>query len=144
MPTSTKSQTTRRSAHVTSSRRQPPPRSTPADPEPTGSAVDRRGDEEVLLAWLAECRHPGAARHPAPDAAFSQLLVRLSGSTDPLPADLAGVLALGRGATIGDAATELLLAVNNLGGPRCRSYRAAVLYLQGDPGPLFDPREVQP
>ena len=102
--------------------------------------AQRTRDHDVLLGWLTACAQPDARDvdgHLVPDPAFTQLLGRLAPSTHPLPADAATLLGLPSHATIGDAATELLLAVNDPAGPQCRSYRSAVYYLQGDPGPLF-------
>jgi hypothetical protein len=117
-------------------------RPTPHRPrrQPHAVAPTRDADHDVLLAWLTGCAQPDAAEldgHLAPDPAFTHLLGRLAPSTHPLPPDAARILGLPGHATIGDAATELLLAVTDPAGPRCRSYRAAVYYLQGDPGPLF-------
>lgn len=101
----------------------------------------RTGDDDVLLGWLAGCARPDVLDvdgHLVPDLAFTRLLGRLAPCTRSLPADPATLLGLPSPATVGDAATELLLALNDPAGPRCRSsHRSAVYYLQGHPGPLF-------
>ena len=98
------------------------------------------GDHDVLLGWLAGCARPDVLDldgHLVPDPEFTRLLGGLAPCTRRLPADAARLLGLPSHVTVGDAATELLLAVNDPAGPRCRSYRSAVSYLQGHPGPLF-------
>jgi hypothetical protein len=108
--------------------------------QPYAAQHARDPDHDMLLGWLAGCAQPDALDvdgHLAPDLAFTQLLGRLAPSAHPLPPDAAKILGLPSHATVGDAATELLLAVTDPAGPRCRSYRSAVYYLQGDPGPLF-------
>ena len=102
--------------------------------------AQRTRDHDVLLGWLSACARPDVLDvdgHLVPDPGFTRLLGRLAPCTRSLPADAATLLGLPSPATVGDAATELLLAVNDPAGPRCRSYRSAVYYLQGDPGPLF-------
>jgi hypothetical protein len=97
-------------------------------------------DRVTFLGWLTACvldEELDADGHLAPDPTFEHLLDGLGVSRSPLPTELAEALGLGPGATVGDAATELLAAVTDLTGPRCRSYRSAVYFLQGHPGPLF-------
>lgn len=106
---------------------------------------DRRGDPhthdaDALLAWVAGCFATGGADldgHLAPDPAFTVWLQQLTGHPRPLPERVAQRFEAAP-TTVGELATALLAAVTDVSGPRCRSYRAAVYYLQGDPGPLFE------
>jgi hypothetical protein len=97
-------------------------------------------DEERFVHWLTSCERSGG---PDPDyedewvAELPVLLGRLTTSTEPLAAEAARVLGHDGGISIGDAATELLLAVGDPAGPRCRSYRAAVYFLRERVGDWF-------
>lgn len=103
-------------------------------------ATSHSDDCATFLGWLTACvldEQLDADGHLAPDPTVEHLLDGLGVSPSPLPTELAEALGSGPGATVGDAAIELLAAVTELTGPRCRSYRSAVYFLQGHPGPLF-------
>ena len=104
----------------------------PATPQPTADTTRQRAAEHALLGWLAQ--PTGADELPlangdAPEP-LARLLGELSLSRRDLPAETAVGLDLPVGTTLGHAATEVLLAVKDPAGPRCRSFRAAVLYLR--------------
>ena len=102
------------------------PRAT-AQPAPT----ERLRAEQCILDWLANPTKPDKAQ-PEGDAAatpLTTLLGRVCTSSRELPTEAAAMLGMPDGVTIGAAAAELVLAVNDPAGPRCRSYRAAVYYL---------------
>lgn len=89
--------------------------------------------EDAFLDWLLGAAKPEQLHLDGPDAPPTQLtwmLGVLSTSSRPLPTEALEVLALPADTSLGAAATELLLAVNDPAGPRCRSYRSAVLYLR--------------
>lgn len=91
----------------------------------------RRSAEQAFLEWLAE---PTSADELPVDGTEQPeplvgVLAKLALSDQPLPADTAARIGL-PGATIGDAASELLIAVKDPAGPRCRSYRSAIDYLR--------------
>lgn len=88
--------------------------------------------EDGFLAWLADPLKPDelhVAWADEPAVPLREALGELSVSTRALPAEMAATLGLPAGTTIGAAAAELILAVNDPAGPRCRSYRAAAYYL---------------
>lgn len=99
-----------------------------------GSTAPDRGDvEQIFLDWLADPTKPDSLRLDAadgPPTPLTELLGRLCTSPRRLPAAAATTLGLSPRARIGDAATQLLLAVKDPAGPRCRSYRAAAYYLR--------------
>jgi hypothetical protein len=66
------------------------------------------------------CSSPGSRARSGPTRSLRQL-----------PADLAAAIGLPASCSLGRAATELLLAVDDHAGPRCRSFRAAAYYLAG-------------
>lgn len=108
-----------------------------AGPLPAGGpsepvVVARREAEACFLEWLASPSQPDEVQL-AGDAAttpLTRLLGLASTSSRPLPAEAATILGMPDGATVGAAAAELVLAVKDPAGPRCRSYRAAVYYLR--------------
>jgi hypothetical protein len=114
-------------------------RSSPATPF-------RRAAEQAFLAWLAE---PTSADEVAlagvADAEpLARVLGELSLSKRVLPAEMAVGAGLPCGTTVGHVATELLRAVEDPSGPRCRSFRAAVFYLHDlDRGLFLEPWEVR-
>lgn len=93
----------------------------------------QRAAEQAVLAWLAE--PTSADELPLSDggqpAPLARVLGELSLSRRVLPTETAAGIGLPEGATLGHAAAELLIAVRDPAGPRCRSFRAAVLYLRG-------------
>lgn len=103
---------------------------------PTGQSSPgtpcRSDTEQAFIDWLAE---PTSADEllltgtPDPQP-LARVLGELSQSSRVLPPETAARVGLHEGATIGDAAAELLLAVEAPAGPRCRSFRAAVYYLR--------------
>jgi len=103
--------------------------------------------EFAFVRWLLEPDKPDHLRLDGPDRAATPLtwaLGELCTSRRTLPTDAAAVLGLSPDATVGHAATELLLAVNDPAGPRCRSYRAAAYHLRGLAGleEVFDDLEA--
>lgn len=95
------------------------------------TVAERLAAERRFLEWLADPGEPDqvALTEDGPTLPMSTLLGTLCTSSGRLPAAAARTLGLPAGVTIGDAAAELVLAVNDPAGPRCRSYRAAVSYL---------------
>ena len=99
-----------------------------------GPPADDRVAERWFLDWLADPAGPdeppnAADGRPMP---MTVLLGRLTASSRGLPAEATDLLGLDEGATIGAAAVELVVAVNDPAGPRCRSYRAAVAFVQAN------------
>ena len=105
----------------------PPPAS-----KPSVSTPRQRAAEHALLGWLAEST--SADQLSVTDGDRSEPLARVLGelsvSRRVLPPGSAADIGLPVGTTVGHAAAELLLAVKDPAGPRCRSYRAAVYYLR--------------
>ena len=102
--------------------------------EPAPETADRGELEAAFQRWLVE---PLAAdevhldgRGPSPRA-LGEVLEVLCTSRRPLSDPAAAMLGMPAGTTISQAARELQHAVEDPTGPRCRSYRAAVYYLQG-------------
>jgi hypothetical protein len=105
---------------------------TSPSPQRTVSTPRQRAGEDAFLGWLAD---PDSAHEltlagadgPEP---LARILGELSLSSRVLPAQAATSLGLPAGTTtVGHAAVEVLLAVKDPAGPRCRSFRAAVFYL---------------
>jgi hypothetical protein len=104
----------------------------PPIPRSSVSTPRRRAVEQACLIWLAD---PSSADElmladgdqPVP---LGRALGELSLSERPLPAETAASIGLPDGNTFGHVAAELLLAVKDPAGPRCRSFRAAVFYLR--------------
>lgn len=94
-------------------------------------AADRQRAEHCFLEWLANPVRPDDVQLMGEDEPMplTRLLGLVSTSRRPLSDQDAATLGLPAGTTIGDAAAELVLAVNDLGGPHWGSYRAAVYYL---------------
>ncbi|MFA9431861.1 hypothetical protein [Egicoccus sp. AB-alg2] len=89
--------------------------------------------ERAFVRWLVQPDKPDELRLGGPDAPATPLtwtLGELCTSRHTLPPIAAAVLGCEEGLSVGQAATELLLAVNDPAGPRCRSYRAATYYLR--------------
>lgn len=109
----------------------------PTERPPTGRRVDHvdlslAEAERAFLTWLDDPGNPDVARLPDGTVVpVGSVLGAASTSTQELPRYGALSLGLTPGISIGDAATELLVCVVDPAGPRCRSYRAAVLYLRG-------------
>jgi hypothetical protein len=92
----------------------------------------QRAAEQAFLVWLAI---PSSADEaPLAGIAAAEPLARVLGelslSGRVLPAETAASIGVPGGTTVGHVATELLLAVKDPAGPRCRSYRAAVVHLR--------------
>lgn len=105
-----------------------PPAADPSAPV----AAARREAEGCFLDRLASPDKPDEVQL-AGDAAptpVTRLLGLASTSSRRLPAEAAAMLGMPDGVSVGAAAAELVLAVNDPAGPRCRSYRAAVYYLR--------------
>ena len=105
-------------------------------PRPTTEASAdtpcRADAEEAFISWLAEptsanelTLSDGDEQEP-----LSPVLGELTASRRALPAETAAGLGWPVGATVGHVAAELLIAVKDPAGPRCRSYRAALYYLR--------------
>ena len=98
--------------------------------------------EQAFLGWLAE---PTSADelpldHSEGPVPLTRVLGELSLSGRLLPADTAARVGLPDGTTVGHAAAELVFAVLDPAGPRCRSFRAAVYYLRDlDRGRVIEP-----
>ncbi len=102
-------------------------------PDGTGRPVA----EAALQAWLTSDDNPDVWQLDGPDqppTSLTTILGELVLSHLPLPGDVAAALGMRSGTTLGYAATELLLAVNDPAGPRCRSYRSALYYLRDHDG----------
>ena len=103
----------------------------PARP-PSASTPRQRAAEHAFLGWIAQ--PTSADELPLPNGHGPEPLARILGelslSKRLLPAQTAARIGLPDGTTIGHAAVEVLLAVKDPAGPRCRSFRAAVYYLR--------------
>jgi hypothetical protein len=88
--------------------------------------------ENAFRRWVTGTGHADVLHvHRDVDLPLAPVLEQLRTSTRPLlPAD-AGILGLPDHASLGEAATQLLRAHVDPTGPRCRSLRSAVWYLQG-------------
>jgi hypothetical protein len=89
--------------------------------------------ETVFIRWLADPVTSDEVRLDGghgPLLPMRPVLDALIASTRPLSAETAAALGMPAGTTVGHAASELRLAVDDPAGPRCRSYRAAAYYLQ--------------
>ena len=126
--------------HVDGSGPGPPParRSSPSTPR-------QQAAEQAFLDWLAQ---PTSTEEPAlsddePEP-IARALGELSLSQRLVPAATAASIGLPGPTTIGHAAAEVLLAVKDPAGPRCRSFRAAVSYLRElDRGQFVEPDNGQ-
>ncbi len=107
--------------------------SRPPAPRSSASTPRRHPAEQAFLVWLAE--PTGVDELPVDGTEDREPLARVLGelslSERILPAETAAAMGLPGGTTVGHAASELLLAVKDPAGPRCRSFRAAVFYLRG-------------
>ena len=105
----------------------------PAAAQPSVSTPRRQVAEQAFSVWLAEPTDGNEQLLADGDASGSltRVLGELSLSRRVLPAGTAADVGLPVGTTVGHAAAELLLAVKDPAGPRCRSYQAAVYYLLG-------------
>jgi hypothetical protein len=95
--------------------------------------VDRTRAEAAFEAWLTSDGKPDEWPVDDPDApptSLTGILGQVVLSRRQLPADAAAELGMPPGAPLGHAATELILAVNDPVGPRCRSYRSALYYVR--------------
>lgn len=102
-------------------------------PSPPRAVARQAHLEARFAAWLASTAKPDELQPDGADLAgvpLARALGELSLSPRPLPVELAATVGLPAGTTIGAAATELLLAVTDPAGPRCRSYRAAANHLR--------------
>ena len=123
--------------HMDSSESSPP--ATPCD---SASTPRQRTLEQAFLVWLTE---PSSANELLLDGAegplpLARVLGELSRSRRALPAETAAGFGLPGETTVGHVAAELLLAVKDPAGPRCRSFRAAVYYLRDlDRGRFIEP-----
>jgi hypothetical protein len=99
----------------------------------TTATTTRSSPAEMFVSWLTSFDKPDEIRIGGTGGVsvpLSLFLGGLSTSSEMLPADAAAEVGMSAGTKLGDAATELLLAVNDPAGPRCRSYRSAVYYLR--------------
>ena len=100
-------------------------------------ASDRTRAEAAFEAWLTSDDRLDVWQVDAPDEPQTSLTVMLGElvlSRRPLPPDAAAALGMPPGTALGYAAAELVLAVNDPAGPRCRSYRSALYYLRDHDG----------
>lgn len=98
----------------------------------TASTSHRLAAEKAFLVWLTgptSVDEVTVSRNEEPEP-LARVLGELSLSGRVLPAESAAGIGLPAGATVGRAAAELLIAVRDPAGPRCRSFRAAVYYLR--------------
>lgn len=89
--------------------------------------------EAAFDAWLTSDDKPDAWQLDGPDSppvSLTGILGELVLSRCQLPVAAAAALGMPPGTALGYAAAELLLAVNDPAGPRCRSYRSALYYLR--------------
>jgi hypothetical protein len=110
-----------------------PGRSSPATAPRPEAPLATRTPEDTFVAWLLGAEKADELELHGSDGMntpISWVLGSLTVSAEPLPASAAAELGLAGGTTMGTAATELILAVSDPAGPRCRSYRAAAAYLQ--------------
>lgn len=106
--------------------------SLPPAPPASASTPRQRAAEHAFLDWLAQPTSTDElplATGDGPEP-LAPILGELSLSKRLLPAQTAARLGLPEGTTLGHAAVEVLLAVKDPAGPRCRSFRAAVYYLR--------------
>lgn len=123
-----------------------------AAPPATGSdateGFDQARVEAAFEAWLTSDDKPDMWPIGGPDATpilVTEMLRALVHSHRPLPAVEAAELGMPPGARLGYAATELLLAVIDPAGVRCRSYRSALYYLRDrDDGSFPPPQALMP
>jgi hypothetical protein len=99
----------------------------------TGAPLVDREAHAAFLTWLADPElpeelHLRGSDHPSTPVLW--VLGQLAASGGVLPRGVAATLGLPSLATVGHAATELVLAVNDPAGPRCATYRAAVIHLR--------------
>jgi hypothetical protein len=111
------------------STRTPPTRALDA-----AGALIRTPTEAAFEGWLTDHDRPDVWQVDDPETSPTQMLGALVLSPRQLPADAADALGMPPGTTVGDAAAELILAVNDPAGPHCRSYRAALYYLRDHHG----------
>lgn len=106
--------------------------STPPAGQPSPATPHQQAAEQAFLVWLAELSSADELALPGGDDTepLALLLGELSLSRRVLPDEAAARIGLPGGTTVGHAAADLLLAVKDPAGPRCRSFRAAVYYLQ--------------
>jgi hypothetical protein len=101
---------------------------------------DRRAEHDhgvLFRDWLTGAEYPDTIVVEGASLPMTCFLGGLVTSPAVLPAAATARLGLPAGTRIGQAATELVLAVKDPAGPRCGSYRSAVSYLRGlfrDPG----------
>lgn len=103
---------------------------------PAGAAL--RAKEAAFDAWLDAADHPEQVLHHGRPLAVREVLTAVLSSRRPLRARSARELGVPVGTTTGAAAAWLLVAVDDPGGPRCRSFRSALYYLRDadDPAAL--------
>jgi len=102
----------------------PAPRSSPSTPR-------QQAAEQAFLDWLAQPLSTEELALPDDEPEpVARVLGELCLSERLVPADTAAGIGLPGATTVGHAAAELLLAVKDPAGPRCRSFRAAVHYLR--------------
>jgi hypothetical protein len=97
-------------------------------------ALIRTRTEAAFEAWLTDDDRHAVWQVDDPEASPTQMLGALVLSPRQLPSDAADALGMPPGTTVGHAAAELILAVNDPAGPHCRSYRAALYYLRDHHG----------
>ncbi len=103
---------------------------------------DQTRTEAAFEAWLTSEGKPDLWQLDGPDApptSLNAILREVVLSGRLLPADAAAALGMPSGTTLGYAAAELLLAVTDPAGPRCRSYRSALYFLRDHDDAIVGP-----
>lgn len=89
--------------------------------------------EDAFLAWLGGPVRPDELQLDGPDAPatpLTRILGTLALAREPLPAAARDLLGYRTEVSVGQAVTDLLLAVRDPVGPQCRTYEGAVAYLR--------------
>ena len=101
-------------------------------PSPVLRPLDA-GLEQAFIAWLEGPNRPDEVALDGPDepaTPLTRVLGALALARQPLPASARDVLGYRTEVSVGQAATDLLLAVRDPLGPRCRTYDGAVAHLR--------------
>ena len=121
---------------------EPPPDGAVARPLTSELARPRDPSQARLCSWISVFGatggvEPVVANQPSD---IDALLDELADDRAPLPAAIAGALVIAPGASFADAVQRLRWARHTPSGPRCRTYRSALLFLaDADPDSLPPP-----
>ena len=105
-------------------------------PRSSPSSVDRSPAtslEQVFIAWLEGPVRPDELALHGPDeppTPLTRILGTLALAREPLPDSARDLLGYRTEVSLGQAATDLLLAVRDPIGPQCRTYDGAVAFLR--------------